>query len=85
MTSGSAAQADEARLEHLGQIEDLFDEYAPEFDEQGAADYVCEFDFKDFVELITGGHLEALVVQDISPSTWFHNKPRSTQCDIVCR
>ena len=34
MTSGSAAQADEARLEHLGQIEDLFDEYAPEFDEQ---------------------------------------------------
>ena len=38
-----------------------------------------------FVELITGGHLEALVVQDISPLTWFHNKPRSTQCDIVCR
>jgi len=65
---------------HGGDVAD-FPPYAP--DEPAARD--LEFSFKEFVDLITGGHLEELVVQEITEPSWFFDKPRSLQCDLLCR
>ena len=58
---------------------------APDYDDPAREGYECSFGFKDFVELVTGGHLEELVIHDICDKNWLANKPRSVQTDLVCR
>lgn len=58
---------------------------APPYGPDDAAVKDLVLSFKEFVDLITGGALEELIVTEITEVSWFYHKPCSQQCDLLCR